>query len=432
MSSVAALFIFAAFTSLQNLQSSLNADQGLGTICLSILYGAVCVGSLLIAPPLVGTLRPKWTLFVGFLCHLAFTGSNYYPRTFSLIPACFLLGAATGPLWASINTYLTTCSMRIAKIDGVDGEVVLQRYNGIFFTIFQSAQIIGNLISSLVFQFGGSENRNLSNISDVISCSSNGTSDSLEVSNSVKYILLSIFMGFQVAGVLLLVFGVKSLSRLGLGAKSFLCSGQNAFDFVKSVFKLHWQDHRLLLLIPITMYSGLEQAYIAGEYTKYFITDCLGITLIGYVIIVYGIVDAVTSFLCGRLAKHVGRLPIILSGATLNLALILFLLFWSRSPNRAILFSVAALWGIVDAVSNTQTVAMYGVLFTDKQEAAFGSYRFWQGIGFSLSFAYSDALKNSMSVKLGMLLGWLVLAILLYSFMEMIERRKGKQKKAFQ
>ena len=38
--------------------------------------GAMCVGSLLLAPPLVGTLRPKWTgrYSSGFLCHLAFNG----------------------------------------------------------------------------------------------------------------------------------------------------------------------------------------------------------------------------------------------------------------------------------------------------------------------------------------------------------------------
>eukprot|EP00118_Oscarella_pearsei_P018561 m.190587 g.190587 ORF g.190587 m.190587 type:complete len:440 (+) comp39435_c0_seq3:26-1345(+) len=379
------LAIFTAYFTLQNLQSSLNTQKSLGTICLASLYGALCFGSLILAPLMVGTLRPKRTLLVTFISHLAFTASNYYPRFFTLIPTCVLLGAMSGPLWAAQNTYLTTCSVRVARLTGSTKEVVIQQLTGIFFMIFQSSQILGNLISSLVFHFGGSAaNATTVNASMVNAtgrdCSYCNANDTLSaVPDLVRYALMGIFSGCQLVGMLLLAFGVASLKKLGIQSG---VSHNSAFHLVVSVFKLHLQDYRMVLLIAISIYSGLEQEYIYGEYTKYFVTDCIGIKMVGYVMILFGVVNALVSFLSGKLAKFTGMMPIILSGAALNMCLILVLRLWHRSPNEATIFAIAALWGIVDAIFNTQTVALFGTLFTDKQEAAFGSYRFWQSVGF--------------------------------------------------
>lgn len=67
------------------------------------------------------------------------------------------------------------------------------------------------------------------------------------------------------------------------------------------------------------------------------------------------------------------------------------------------------------------------MLFTDRKEAAFGSYLFWRSIGFSVSFAYSGALSRRMPVKLGILVSWLVAAALGYAILEAIERKKTKK-----
>ncbi len=46
--SIAFLLNFTAFQSMQNLQSSLNRVEGLGTIGLSVIYGALIMSALFV------------------------------------------------------------------------------------------------------------------------------------------------------------------------------------------------------------------------------------------------------------------------------------------------------------------------------------------------------------------------------------------------
>ena len=49
-------------------------------------------------------------------------------------------------------------------------------------------------------------------------------------------------------------------------------------------------------------------------------------------------------------------------------------------------FILAALWGVGDAIWQTQINALYGILFPSKEEAAFSNYRLWESIGFIIAF----------------------------------------------
>ncbi|CAF2142774.1 unnamed protein product [Rotaria magnacalcarata] len=44
---------------------------------------------------------------------------------------------------------------------------------------------------------------------------------------------------------------------------------------------------------------------------------------------------------------------------------------------------MAALWGVTDAIWQTQINAFYGVIFTENREAAFSNYRLWESTGFA-------------------------------------------------
>lgn len=63
-------------------------------------------------------------------------------------------GLCAAPLWSSKCAYLTTTGMRYSEISNKSSDDMITRYFGIFFLIFQSGQIWGNLISSLVLQQG--------------------------------------------------------------------------------------------------------------------------------------------------------------------------------------------------------------------------------------------------------------------------------------
>ena len=67
------------------------------------------------------------------------------------------IGTAAAPLWSSKCAYLTTVGIQYAELNDETQDAVVTRFFGIFFLIFQSGQIWGNLISSMVLGQGKAE-----------------------------------------------------------------------------------------------------------------------------------------------------------------------------------------------------------------------------------------------------------------------------------
>ena len=76
---------------------------------------------------------------------------------------------------------------------------------------------------------------------------------------------------------------------------------------------------------------------------------------VGYVLITYGVVDAICSASFGGLINIVGRIPIFLGGALFNVIAVIIMFSWSPNPDQPyVFFFIAALWGAADAVWQTQ------------------------------------------------------------------------------
>lgn len=118
------------------------------------------------------------------------------------------------------------------------------------------------------------------------------------------------------------------------------------------------------LLIPITVWIGMEQAFIGADYTQAYISCALGISSVGYVMICFGVVNAICSVLFGSLMKFVGRFPIMALGFFTHAALVIILLFWMPHPDSPLIFfTISGLWGVGDAVWQTQVNGKYCLLF---------------------------------------------------------------------
>lgn len=70
---------------------------------------------------------------------------------YTLIPTSIILGLGGSPLWSAKCTYLTIAGNVQAAREGKKGSDVINQYFGIFFFIFQSSAVWGNLMSSLIF-----------------------------------------------------------------------------------------------------------------------------------------------------------------------------------------------------------------------------------------------------------------------------------------
>ncbi|KAF6116884.1 unc-93-like protein A [Phyllostomus discolor] len=375
------LLLFTAYGGLQSLQSSLYSEEGLGVAVLSTLYGAMLLSSMFLPPLLIRTLGCKWTIVASMSCYVTFSLGNFYASWYTLVPTSVLLGLGAAPLWSAQGTYLTTVGNAYAEKAGQAGRDVVSRYFGIFFLVFQSSGVWGNLISSLVF----------------------GQTPT------------------QGSGVLAVLLVALLLDPLGEPQQRSEGGTPSVCSTLLSTFRL-LRDRRLRLLVLLPMYSGFEQAFLAGDYTRSYVTCALGIHFVGYVMICFSATNALCSELYGKVSQYTGRIPLYAFGAVTQLSCSVALLLWRPSPDQlAVFFVFSGLWGMADAVWQTQNNALYGVLFDKNKEAAFANYRLWEALGFVVAFGYSTFL--CVSVKLYVLLGVLGMAMLAYGTVELMEAR---------
>ena len=86
------LFLFTAFQSLSNLQSSLNKVDGLGVVALSVIYGALIVSCMFVPPLVIDKIGCKWTIVGSMLCYCTYIAANYYAIWATMIPTSIILG----------------------------------------------------------------------------------------------------------------------------------------------------------------------------------------------------------------------------------------------------------------------------------------------------------------------------------------------------
>ncbi|XP_069134942.1 protein unc-93 homolog A-like [Argopecten irradians] len=423
------MFIFTAFISLQGLQSTMNWEGGVGVVSLSSMY-LTTILSCIVAPFIIKKLTTKWTMVMSFIFFTGYFAGNFHPEHYMLLPLGVVLGFLAGPMWSAQATSITTIALAYAEHSHIqDQDVVINKFMGIFCGLYRTSNIWGNLITTLVL----SQNKTFSNTFQYYNTSTNFTCGSTYclteegmedqarysadtitiIPESTRIMLLSIYLGCGVMGVVILISLMDQCNQNkddseNLSSKE-LCLA--TLDMLR--------DSRCQLLALMVVFVGLEQGFMFGDFTKAYISCTLGVTSIGPVMICFGAVSAVSCVMIGYFAsKHIKRFAFITAGATFNVGLLIVLWLWKPSPNDIPnFFVVAGCLGLCDAIWQTQTYTLYGVLFLDRQEAAFSSYRMFYATGCAVAFGYSHFL--CVQTKVYVLGGVLVLALIMYCVIEM-------------
>lgn len=438
--SIAFMVQFTAFQGTANLQSSINASDGLGTVSLSAIYAAQVLSCIFVPTFLIKRLTVKWTLCVSMMCYAPYIASQFYPKFYTLVPAGVLLGLGAAPMWAAKATYLTQVGGVYAKLTDQPVDAIVVRFFGFFFLAWQTAELWGNLISSLVLSEGefadaGNSTVTIWNEKKLQLCGAdfcvhgNGAHETLErPPESEIYEISAIYLTCVIVAVIIVMLFVDPLSRYGEKQRkvdSQELSGIQLLSATAYQLKKPYQQ----LLIPITVWIGMEQAFIGAEFTQAYISCALGVHRVGYVMICFGVVNAGCSLLFGSLMKFVGRQSLMVLGAIVHVSLIVVLLHWKPHPaNPYVFYTVSGLWGVGDAVWQTQVNGLYGTLFRRNKEAAFSNYRLWESAGFVIAYAYSTHLCARM--KLYVMLTVLLIGTCGYIVVELLHRRKQKRLKA--
>ncbi|KAJ6817443.1 UNC93-like protein 3 [Iris pallida] len=201
-------------------------------------------------------------------------------------------------------------------------------------------------------------------------------------------LLFTVFLGSMLLGGILMCF---------LSTREEKWEGQPAHSSVKSFLKsviAPLLERRVLLIIPLLAYSGLQQAFVWAEFTKRIVKPALGVSGVGGAMAVYGAGDAICSILAGRLTSSLASVTLIVCGGAFLQSIVLFWLLFGYSLTSGLLGSVypllmAAMLGVGNGVFNTQLNALVGMLFKRETEAAFAQLKLWQSGAIAVIFFLS-------------------------------------------
>ncbi|EFN62792.1 UNC93-like protein [Camponotus floridanus] len=390
--SCAFMMNFIAFMGASNLQSSVNADQSLGTFTLSAIYGSLLFSNIFLPALVISWLGCKWTMSVSILAYMPFIAAQFYPKFYTMIPAGLSVGLGGGPLWCAKCTYLTVVAEAYSTVSDIAANVLVTRFFGLFFMFYQMAQVWGNLISSAVLSYGietVTRNVTLNNSIVAEKCGANfcGVSDIDQNPNlqrpSVEriYLIAGIYLGCMILACLIIAFGVDSLSRYDRNRTSTV-KGTSGFKLLAS-----------------------------------FVSCAKGISNVGYVMICFGVTNAIAALATGSIVKLTGRKPVMIFAFCLHLSLFFFMLRWKPTPEQGIIFFlVSGLWGVCDSIWLVQVNALSGILFPGQEEAAFSNFRLWESTGSVITYIYSPYLCTF--TKLYLLIGILCVGMIGYGIIE--------------
>lgn len=424
-------FLYLPFQSLANLQSSMNVENNIGVVSQTVIYATVILSALFLPKLVIRKFGCKNALVICILTYVPYFAANFYPHVATFVPTAILLGIGCGPLWSAKCTYINEISV-LYSADGKDtADVITSRFFGIFFMVFQNTQIWGNLISFYVLRPREAEGfrDNLLSYNSTfhplansgydfknLSCGAEfcgGMNENLlPPSEEKRYMLIGVYMCSVLLSALIVFLFLDPLGQCSkrLGKKEGVCS--RAVATLK-----HLRNTNQLLLVPLTIFNGIEQAFILGDYSKAYVACAWGLHNVGLVFICYGVVNAAMSFMAGRLVKYIPRMALMLVGAAGNMSVCTTLLLWRPNSEEFFYFFVlVGLWGLSDAIWLTQINSLYGVLFRAEEEAAFANFKLWESVGFSLAFGYSIFL--CVADKIYILLTFLIIGITGYITVE--------------
>ncbi|KAI6184083.1 putative potassium channel regulatory protein unc-93 [Aphelenchoides bicaudatus] len=385
------LFLFIGFHGLQYLQTSVNGQ--VGSDALATYYFSLALSSLIVPPFVVSRLGSKLTLIAGFGVHLVYMLANFLPQYYSLIPASVLAGVAASCMWQANNVYINQSAINYSKLNIEAQGTVIVRFFGLFFLVVHCGQVVGSLVSSLILSLlieipkyddqmdktcGAGFPKNLSLLSPRAQLN-------LERPFQLAYSsVVAIDLVCVLVALMIIAFFLNALKRDEIRSKK---PPKFTTDVLMLTLK-NLKKPKVLLLIPLTVFNGVEQAFAIGIYTKAFVGCGLGISSIGFVMTSFGVSNAMFSLVFGPLIKLFGRMPLFVFGAVVNLLMILTLMIWPPNPaDRAFFNIVASVLGMADSVWNTQIQGFWvGLTGRSSLEVAFANYRFWMSSGMAIGF----------------------------------------------
>mmetsp|Transcript_107 Transcript_107/g.250 ORF Transcript_107/g.250 Transcript_107/m.250 type:complete len:439 (+) Transcript_107:677-1993(+) len=398
------VLVFLAFSTTQSLESSLNPGS-IGTASLGTIYWVLTVSSFC-APWIIDRLGVNLSMTAGFSTYVLFIASNLYVKWWTMLPAAFFLGIGAAVLWAAQGTYLSALCPTSA---------LASRASGIFFGIYQSGQLFGNLIAFGVLSTGSKKDGG-----DVVPQSTTNLLFLLFTLSACCGTFLSKFLkDFSELGEEVVVANEVSIEE-NLEVDAHLLRGQDSaanqgeeeeeFDtrdqgVELTILNILSHDSALLWLVPLFFYSGLEQTFAWGEFTAHVVKPLGGEDNVPLAMAMFGTSNALFSVLLGKMANtRRATRYLLFSACIVQMAVVGYV--WHGLDVKALKAStyrwplvlfLALLLGYSDASLNTLITALLAARYRAHEgsqsnvvELAFAQFKMWQSLSTGAAFFYSS------------------------------------------
>nr|XP_039256243.1 protein unc-93 homolog A-like [Styela clava] len=196
-----------------------------------------------------------------------------------------------------------------------------------------------------------------------------------------------------------------------------------AVNTAQSLIK-HVADKTFLLLIPITLYNGLLMAFVFSELTRAYTSCSLGVQWVGICMAIYGLSDAVLSWMVGKYGRKFGRIQCYLFALIIECGNYIYCIFWTVGSHTLIsIFALFFMFGFSDGIFQT-IINVTHLDFAEDKKSASSAWNVLIVIGNALGFITSTVFCVRTRIYIN--LGFLIVGFVLLVISDIIHRNRKK------
>ncbi|XP_014480057.1 PREDICTED: protein unc-93 homolog A isoform X1 [Dinoponera quadriceps] len=428
----------AAMLPIFPLQAGLGAfEPHMGPALLALLYAIAAVTSCF-APIVVQKLGTNLTVIVSHLVTTIFVGVHLYPKWYILLPSYAMLGACATPSFLARTSHVNVSATSLALVcvdpedpDETRRECLLRRLNRGIKLAEDIGLAFGCVIAAILVRLTDVVppiivNSDVGDICGAEYCSEETYfyNESLyvpTVTSGTSKVLVSIWLGLAVLGL--------SISCAFLDSR--MQEPQTSHDrttargILKSV-KCAFQDPKLQLAAPLTIFIGLEQGFIYADFVEaYVVCALVGVGTVTLSFLSLAVLQALAAVTLSMLLRHIKRYFVVVVGCAFHACLLLVLLTWRPTGDDPALFHViSAAWGVCNSIWETLIYTLVMALYPNAWQGPLSTSLFWRWLGLALALGMRGLVCTRYRV-MGLAVT-LVLAVVPYVWLESRLARRGK------
>lgn len=256
---------FSSFWSLSNLESTMNSDGGVGVDSQAVIYLCSMV-SCFLPQLLIDKYGSKRTYILSLMLSIPYIAANFSLRWDTMMVSAVLYGLVSGPLNAALTVYTDEMAIRYkAQVDETQ-ENVEAFFFGFYMLFAELTQVLGNIISYYVLMKDHAPPP--VNISVATECGVHFRPNFLNNTNldppplHERYMVTGIFLALGLMGV----FVAMLMDPLENDIKEVKGCSSVSRKFTGAI--RHMKNPHQLLLLPISIYCGIEGSFYSAEFTQ--------------------------------------------------------------------------------------------------------------------------------------------------------------------